>query len=332
MGGEVGLQSRPGEGSLFWFTARLPAAIVPGGAADTTPAEDGAPAEEQLRTTFASRRVLVVDDNEVNRIVARAQLNAVGLEPDDAADGEQALALADSGAYDIILMDVHMPGLGGIEATRRIRRIERYSDTPIVALTADAFSDDRQRLLDAGMSDHLAAAAGAPVYIALAHWLAKSAAAQPRDEARPLRARAALALLWLATGAGAQGRPRRWAARRRPCRSLRSRRARSCATHATAASLWRVERDGRTSYLYPGPCTSRAATGCSPGRGSRRRSRPATSSRSSSTFSIRTSSAVSPPRWRPPRTRLAAAGAGAAAARAVRRGLPATRGHGRADA
>ena len=179
MGGEVGLQSRPGEGSLFWFTARLPAAIPPAGAADTTPAEDGALAEEQLRTTFASSRVLVVDDNEVNRIVARRAQRG-RLEPDDAADGEQALALAGSGAYDIILMDVHMPGPGGIEATRRIRRLERYSDTPIVALTADAFSDDRQRLLDAGMSDHLAKPLQArQLCIALAHWLAKSAAAQP---------------------------------------------------------------------------------------------------------------------------------------------------------
>ena len=175
MGGEVGLHSTPGAGSLFWFTARLPAAPALSNPADAARggAGDAEQAERQLRSTFAGRRVLVVDDNEVNRIVVRAQLNAVGLEPDDAVDGLQALEFATRGAYDLILMDVHMPGLDGIEATRRIRCIERYRDTPIIALTADAFSADRARFLEAGMSDHLPKPLQArQLYVALAQWLA----------------------------------------------------------------------------------------------------------------------------------------------------------------
>jgi len=172
MGGEIGLESRPGQGSLFWFSARLPPVTAAGAA---SPAGDADPAgiEHVLRHAHAGARVLVVDDNEVNRIVARAQLNAVGIEPDDAADGEQAVEMARRLAYDLILMDIHMPTLDGVEAARRIRRIERYRDTPIIALTADAFSADRQRFLDAGMSAHLAKPLQArQLYAALVHWLA----------------------------------------------------------------------------------------------------------------------------------------------------------------
>ena len=178
MGGEIGLRSEPGAGSLFWFTARLPAAPAAPGAEDDVGLTGGADtAEHLLRTAFAGSRVLVVDDNEVNRIVARAQLGAVGLEPDDAADGLQALERVAGGVgYDIILMDVHMPKLDGVEATRRIRALAPHRHTSIIALTADAFSADRERFLDAGMSDHLPKPLQArQLYAMLAHWLARAA-------------------------------------------------------------------------------------------------------------------------------------------------------------
>ena len=179
MGGEVGLQSTPGVGSVFWFTARLPRAPQRAPEAQAAVARAPAPgvgasqAESMLRGALAGARLLVVDDNEVNRIVARAQLDAVGIAADDAADGAQAVAMAEATRYDLILMDVHMPTLDGVEATRRIRRLDAYRDTPIIALTADAFESERQRYLDAGMSDHLAKPLqAARLYTALAQWLA----------------------------------------------------------------------------------------------------------------------------------------------------------------
>jgi CheY-like chemotaxis protein len=152
MGGEVGLQSAPGEGSLFWFIVRLPPAPALVAARAPAPEVDAAQAEVMLRGALAGARLLVVDDNEVNRIVARAQLDAVGIAADDASDGAQAVEMAARTAYDLILMDVHMPRLDGVEATRRIRQLDGYRDTPIIALTADAFDVDRRRFLDAGRS------------------------------------------------------------------------------------------------------------------------------------------------------------------------------------
>ena len=125
----------------------------------------------------------MVDDNEVNRIIACAQLNMVGLEPDQAEDGLQAVEMASRADYDLILMDVHMPVLDGIEATRRIRAIDRYRDTPIIAVTADAFTADRQRVLDAGMSDHLAKPLLAQqLHAALAKWLAVGRRSRPAND------------------------------------------------------------------------------------------------------------------------------------------------------
>jgi signal transduction histidine kinase/ActR/RegA family two-component response regulator len=172
MGGEVGLESAPGEGSLFWFTAKLPPAPALVAARTAATEVDAAQAEAMLRGVLAGSRLLVVDDNEVNRIVARAQLDAVGIAADDASDGVQAVEMAARTAYDLILMDVHMPKLDGVEATRRIRQLEGYRDTPIIALTADAFDVDRRRFLDAGMSDHVAKPLQAgPLYRVLAQWL-----------------------------------------------------------------------------------------------------------------------------------------------------------------
>ena len=175
MGGEVGLQSTPGVGSLFWFSARLPPAPASIAPARAPTADFGAAeAEAMLRGVLAGARLLVVDDNEVNRIVARAQLDAVGIAVDEAADGAQAVEMAGRGHYDLILMDVHMPVLDGIEAARRIRRLDACRETPIIALTADAFESERQRCLEAGMSDHLAKPLqAARLYTALAQWLAR---------------------------------------------------------------------------------------------------------------------------------------------------------------
>lgn len=140
MGGEIGVESAAGQGSTF--TARL---ALPQSAA----ANDAADAGETLDLTGA--RVLVVDDNAINQTVARAILEAAGAVVATADDGHTALARLRIEDFDIVLMDVHMPGMDGSEAVRRIRAGEGgRADLPVVALTADAMAGDAERLLAKG--------------------------------------------------------------------------------------------------------------------------------------------------------------------------------------
>ena len=152
MGGELGLHSAPGQGSTFWFTVRLakPAATP---TADQAMA-DGA--EARLRAEFAGSRILLAEDEPVNQEVTRALLEAIGLTVDLAEDGQEAVEMAGQQAYDLILMDMQMPRLSGVEATRLIRALPGYADTPIIGLTAYAFPQDRDACLQAGMNAHVA--------------------------------------------------------------------------------------------------------------------------------------------------------------------------------
>ncbi|MBP6901472.1 MAG: transporter substrate-binding domain-containing protein [Burkholderiaceae bacterium] len=159
-GGDVGLRSVPGQGSLFWFTARLPKvqAQTQAGAQDVGPEPtlSASDAERQLLRDCAGQRILLAEDEPVNRMVAQELLRHSGLLIDTAEDGAQAVQLAAATPYSLILMDMQMPHLDGLEATRLIRRSRFHAATPIVALTANAFVEDRQRCQDAGMSDFLA--------------------------------------------------------------------------------------------------------------------------------------------------------------------------------
>ncbi len=100
-------------------------------------------------------RLLLAEDDELNQAVACGLLERVGLQVDVAADGQQALARIQAGRYDLVLMDMNMPGLGGLEATRRLRQLPQGERLPIIAMTASAFGEDRQACLDAGMDDHI---------------------------------------------------------------------------------------------------------------------------------------------------------------------------------
>ncbi len=153
MGGEIGVQSTPGQGSTFWFTVRLGKstdAVLP------PPTYIGKSADEHLLDEYTGTRILLAEDEPINQEVSRRLLGDAGLVVDLAEDGLQALELAKQNTYALILMDMQMPHLNGVEATLAIRALPAYARTPILAMTANAFDEDRQVCLDAGMNDHIA--------------------------------------------------------------------------------------------------------------------------------------------------------------------------------
>jgi signal transduction histidine kinase/ActR/RegA family two-component response regulator len=146
MGGKIEVESGPGAGSAFSFTVRMPVA-----AADSM---QWAPAGA-LPRSLLQLRILVVEDNAVNRLVAIRLLERMGHHAEAVCDGQQAVAEVQRNAYDLLLMDCQMPVMDGYAATRAIRGLEHVRRIPIVAMTANALADDRQRCLDAGMDDFL---------------------------------------------------------------------------------------------------------------------------------------------------------------------------------
>ncbi len=111
--------------------------------------------EEAALAEYRQAALLLVEDNPVNQEVAKDLLSAAGLSVDTAADGVEALEMAAQRTYQLILMDIQMPRLDGLEATRRIRQLPQYASVPILAMTANAFAADRERYLAAGMNDHI---------------------------------------------------------------------------------------------------------------------------------------------------------------------------------
>jgi CheY-like chemotaxis protein/two-component sensor histidine kinase len=172
MGGEIGVESHPGQGSTFWFSIRapeIPALVVPSAPSITAPS-----AEAQLRQSFSGTRVLLAEDDIINQEVARMLLEDAGLAVELAMDGNEAVSMARAHPYALILMDMQMPNLNGVDATRIIRTMPHHAATPILAMTANAFEQDRQLCLDAGMNDHLSKpVAPDHFYTTLLTWLQK---------------------------------------------------------------------------------------------------------------------------------------------------------------
>jgi len=152
MGGETGVDSTPGVGSTFWFTARLRAS---GAEVFQSRAPEVASAERSLHDSYHDCRILLVDDEPINREVAHALLSDAIAHVDIAEDGLQAVNAVREQHYDLILMDMLMPNLDGVEATQQIRQLPHGQAVPILALTANAFAEDRKRCLNAGMNDFL---------------------------------------------------------------------------------------------------------------------------------------------------------------------------------
>ena len=152
MGGDAGAESLPGQGSTFWFTVRL---AKPAGDRPVKPPVAVGDAEAILRSRFAGRRILLAEDEPVNREITVMLLEEAGLKVDTAEDGARVLECLGQGDYDLVLMDMQMPSMDGIEATRLLRAKPLGLRLPVVALTANAFAEDKAQALAAGMDDFL---------------------------------------------------------------------------------------------------------------------------------------------------------------------------------
>ncbi|MDR1658351.1 MAG: response regulator [Deltaproteobacteria bacterium] len=152
MGGKIRCHSQIGQGSTFTFTARLG---LPKQEKKIDPVKSDRNMASQISANIKGSRILLVEDNEVNQLVAKKILEKAGLVVTIAENGLKALGELESNEFDLVLMDIQMPEMDGLEATRRIRGQAKYASLPILAMTAHALRDDRELSFKVGMNGHI---------------------------------------------------------------------------------------------------------------------------------------------------------------------------------
>ncbi|WP_313951832.1 ATP-binding protein [Accumulibacter sp.] len=180
MGGEVGVDSQAGCGSTFWFSVALArgkqnsfthaAAVVPAPSTATSPTPA---ADSPRQARFAGIRILLAVDRLIEDGATQATLATAGITVDVADNGAEAVAMAAGRPYDLVLLGMQMPVMGGVDASRALRVLADHHSTPILAFTEEAVEDDRQRCLNAGINELIALPGDPETLLAvLAHWLA----------------------------------------------------------------------------------------------------------------------------------------------------------------